>query len=138
MRKDSPPRRTRTDPRPGAAELASGEGHTAPGFGQADLTNCEREQIHLAGSIQPHGALLVVRERDQVVVQASANAREFLRLDGDVLEYPLDRLDGDLSDATEAASAEPVGRHSRGSALSSRAAVARNTTVWCIGLRMTR
>ena len=98
MRRDLPPHRTRTAPRPGAVELTAGEGHTAPGFGQADLTNCEREQIHLAGSIQPHGALLVVRERDQVVVQASANAREFLGLDGDVLEYPLDRLDGDLSE----------------------------------------
>ena len=33
----------------------------SPAFGQADLTNCERELIHLAGSIQPHGALLVLR-----------------------------------------------------------------------------
>ena len=35
-----------------------------PAFGQADLSNCEREQIHLAGSVQPNGALLVVREPD--------------------------------------------------------------------------
>jgi chemotaxis family two-component system sensor kinase Cph1 len=33
-----------------------------PAFGQADLSNCEREPIHLAGSIQPNGALLVARE----------------------------------------------------------------------------
>ena len=26
----------------------------SPAFGQADLTNCERELIHLAGSVQPH------------------------------------------------------------------------------------
>jgi len=45
-----------------------------PAFGQADLSNCEREQIQLAGSIQPHGALLVVREPEHVVVQARANA----------------------------------------------------------------
>ena len=32
-----------------------------PPFGEATLANCEREQIHLAGSIQPHGVLLVVR-----------------------------------------------------------------------------
>ena len=51
-----------------------------PAFGEADLTNCEREQIHLAGSIQPHGALLVVREPDLVVLQASANAAAFLGL----------------------------------------------------------
>ena len=49
-----------------------------PAFGQADLSNCEREQIQLAGSIQPHGALLVVSEPDGVIVQASANAAEFL------------------------------------------------------------
>ena len=32
-----------------------------PAFGEADLSNCERELIHLAGSVQPHGALLVLR-----------------------------------------------------------------------------
>ncbi len=45
-----------------------------PDFGRADLTNCERELIHLAGSVQPHGALLVLRETDLTVVQASGNA----------------------------------------------------------------
>ena len=49
-----------------------------PAFGTAKLSNCEREQIHLAASIQPHGALLVVREFDQVILQASANAAMFL------------------------------------------------------------
>jgi chemotaxis family two-component system sensor kinase Cph1 len=44
-----------------------------PAFGQADLTNCEREPIHLAGSVQPHGALVLVREPGLVVEQASAN-----------------------------------------------------------------
>ncbi len=52
-----------------------------PAFGAADLSNCEREQIHLAGSIQPHGALLVVRESDQVIVQASENAAANLKLE---------------------------------------------------------
>ena len=45
----------------------------SPAFGQADLSNCERELIHFAGSVQPHGALLVLREPDLVVVQASSN-----------------------------------------------------------------
>ena len=49
-----------------------------PAFGHADLSNCEREQIHLAGSIQPHGALLLVRESDRTILQTSANFREFL------------------------------------------------------------
>lgn len=45
----------------------------SPAFGQADLTNCERELIHLAGSIQPHGVLLAVREADGVVTGYSDN-----------------------------------------------------------------
>ena len=44
-----------------------------PAFGQADLSNCERELIHLAGSVQPHGALLVLREPDLQLVQVSSN-----------------------------------------------------------------
>ena len=38
-----------------------------------DLTNCEREPIHVPGSIQPRGVLLAVREPDLVVIQASEN-----------------------------------------------------------------
>ena len=69
-----------------------------PAFGQADLSNCEREQIHLAGSIQPHGALLLVRETDAVVVQVSANASDFLKLKGDALGCTLQGLGGDLAE----------------------------------------
>lgn len=71
---------------------------SAPAFGQADLSNCEREQIHLAGSIQPHGALLVVREPDYVVVQASANAAAMLGLTGSLLGRSIASLEGDLAE----------------------------------------
>jgi PAS domain S-box-containing protein len=66
-----------------------------PAFGEADLSNCEREEIHLAGSIQPHGALLVVSEADYRVIQCSVNSNEFLNLDA-VLGQSLSDLDGDL------------------------------------------
>jgi two-component system, chemotaxis family, sensor kinase Cph1 len=66
-----------------------------PAFGKADLSNCEREEIHLAGSIQPHGALLVVSEPDHRVIQASANAASFLNLK-QVIGMPLSDIDGDL------------------------------------------
>jgi light-regulated signal transduction histidine kinase (bacteriophytochrome) len=66
-----------------------------PAFGKADLSNCEREEIHLAGSIQPHGALLVVSEPDHRVIQASANAAKFLNLKS-VIGMALADLDGDL------------------------------------------
>ncbi|RTL73048.1 MAG: GAF domain-containing protein [Hyphomicrobiales bacterium] len=68
---------------------------TTPAFGRADLSNCEREQIHLAGSIQPHGALLVVREPDLSIVQISKNAPHLLRIK-DLIGRPLQSLGGDL------------------------------------------
>jgi light-regulated signal transduction histidine kinase (bacteriophytochrome) len=74
-----------------AARLSS-----IPSFGQADLSNCEREQIQLAGSIQPHGALLVVHEPDCQVVQSSANAATFLGVVGGVVGQSLQSLEGDL------------------------------------------
>lgn len=70
----------------------------SPAFGQADLSNCERELIHLAGSIQPHGVLLVVREVDLVVLQASANVGHWLGIATErLLDHTLAVLGGDLA-----------------------------------------
>jgi light-regulated signal transduction histidine kinase (bacteriophytochrome) len=70
----------------------------SPSFGQADLTNCERELIHLAGSVQPHGVLLIAREADLVVIQASANTQSILGKDANaLLGLPLEALGGDLA-----------------------------------------
>ena len=80
----------------------SGKGPASPSaepdFDDPDLAECEREQIHLVGSIQPHGCLLVVREPDQVIVQASANADAMLGIDG-VVGRKLRDLGGDLAAA---------------------------------------
>lgn len=43
-----------------------------------DLTNCDREQIHIPGSIQPHGILLAVNEKDPTVLQVSSNVKSIL------------------------------------------------------------
>lgn len=43
-----------------------------------DLSNCDREQIQYSGAIQPHGLMLVIREPELVIVQASANAANLL------------------------------------------------------------
>lgn len=72
-----------------------------PAFGKADLSNCENELIHLAGSIQPHGALLLAREPDHVIVQASANAATFLNLGNEILGRPLAELGGDLAEQVQ-------------------------------------
>jgi two-component system, chemotaxis family, sensor kinase Cph1 len=68
----------------------------SPAFGAANLSNCEREQIHLAGSIQPHGALLALRETDAVILQESANAASFLGLTGPLRGMHPRQLGGDL------------------------------------------
>ena len=39
-----------------------------------DITNCDREPIHIPGAIQPHGVLLMLQEPDLVIAQASENA----------------------------------------------------------------
>ena len=71
---------------------------SVPAFGHADLTNCERELIHLAGSVQPHGALLALRESDLVVIQASVNSERVLGHDTKtLLGRPLSELGGDLA-----------------------------------------
>jgi light-regulated signal transduction histidine kinase (bacteriophytochrome) len=47
---------------------------------QVDLTNCDREPIHLLEQIQPFGALIAV-DSDWLVGRWSANVQEFLGLD---------------------------------------------------------
>lgn len=60
-----------------------------------DLTNCDREPIHIPGAIQPFGALVVARLDDFRVVQASANIEELLGLSVDtVLDSHLVELVG--------------------------------------------
>ncbi len=69
----------------------------SPAFGQADLTNCERELIHLAGSVQPHGLMLTVREPELRIVQASENVLALLGVHAEALwRQPLAELGGDL------------------------------------------
>lgn len=44
-------------------------------FGEADLTTCDREPIHIPGSIQPHGALFVVDRQGLLVEQVAGDVR---------------------------------------------------------------
>ena len=43
-----------------------------------DLTNCDREPIHIPGAVQPHGVLLALDEESLVVRMASASTGEHL------------------------------------------------------------
>lgn len=51
-------------------------------FGQVDLTSCDREPIHIPGSIQPHGCLITCTISDFVVLRHSANAPAMLHHEG--------------------------------------------------------
>ena len=42
------------------------------------LTNCDKEQIHIPGSIQPHGILFVLREPQLNIVQVSQNTEHLI------------------------------------------------------------
>ncbi|MBP5972054.1 GAF domain-containing protein [Brasilonema sp. CT11] len=43
-----------------------------------DLTNCDREPIHIPGSIQPHGLLFVLQEPELTIIQISNNTAQIL------------------------------------------------------------
>jgi light-regulated signal transduction histidine kinase (bacteriophytochrome) len=58
---------------------------------RVDLTNCEREPIHLLGAIQPVGFLIAV-SMDWLVARVSGNIRQFLGHD------PADLIGNPLSD----------------------------------------
>jgi PAS domain S-box-containing protein len=79
-----------------------------PAFGQADLSNCEREQIQLPGSVQSHGALLVVSEPDYLIIQSSANASNFLHLAVDVIGQRLELIPGNLCEKVRPHLSEPL------------------------------
>jgi light-regulated signal transduction histidine kinase (bacteriophytochrome)/CheY-like chemotaxis protein len=59
---------------------------------EVDLTNCDREPIHILGSIQPFGFLLAVNS-DWVIVHASTSTLRYLGLaPADVLDKPLTQV----------------------------------------------
>ncbi len=46
-----------------------------------DLSTCDREPIHIPGSVQPHRVLLSVDDRSLAVLQASENVQELFGRD---------------------------------------------------------
>lgn len=43
-----------------------------------DLTNCDKEPIHILGSSQPHGRFLVLQEPQLSILQVSKNTFDFI------------------------------------------------------------
>ena len=74
------------------------ENSREPAFGEADLSNCDRELIQLPGSIQPHGALLVLDANQPVILQVSQNSGEVLGFTPqELIGQLIDILSGDLA-----------------------------------------
>jgi two-component system, chemotaxis family, sensor kinase Cph1 len=68
-----------------------GDGGTA-----IDLSNCDREPIHVPGAIQPHGVLVVLREPELTIVQASESTMPLLGIAPDaLLGQPVERMLGE-------------------------------------------
>ncbi len=59
-----------------------------------NLTNCDREPIHVPGSIQPHGCLLACDASGARIGRHSANAAEMLGFDGTFNGAALDAVIG--------------------------------------------
>lgn len=60
-----------------------------------DLTNCDREPIHIPGMIQPHGVLLVLQEPELTILQVSDNTEKVFGLSPDsLLNQTLEKLLG--------------------------------------------
>ena len=58
--------------------------------GTVDLTNCDREPIHLIGAVQPFGFLIAVTRADWLVTRVSANVSRWLgREVADLLGLPI-------------------------------------------------
>lgn len=52
---------------------------------KVDLTNCDKEPIHISGLIQPHGLLFVLKEPELTILQVSNNTSKFFGFDASPL-----------------------------------------------------
>jgi two-component system, chemotaxis family, sensor kinase Cph1 len=68
-------------------------------FGEADLSTCDREPIHIPGSIQPHGVLLVMDRETLRIEQSAGDTQLLLGLAGEQIGgMPLSAiLDGEAA-----------------------------------------
>ncbi|MEQ8536377.1 MAG: ATP-binding protein [Coleofasciculus sp. D1-CHI-01] len=59
------------------------------------LNNCDKEQIHIPSSIQPHGVLLVLKEPHLDILQVSQNTEQLLGVSPEhLVEQPLSNILG--------------------------------------------
>ena len=63
-----------------------------------DLTNCDKEPIHIPGKIQSHGFLVAVDSKTHIITYISENISPFISVKpGDLLNKSIDDLENQLS-----------------------------------------
>lgn len=65
---------------------------------RTDLTNCDREPIHIPGKVQSHGFLVAVNAESHIITYISENIRPFTtREAASFLDQPVEKLEEDLT-----------------------------------------
>jgi len=65
---------------------------------RTDLTNCDREPIHIPGKVQSHGFLVAVNTERHIITYISENIRPFItREPASLLDAPVENLEQDLA-----------------------------------------
>ncbi|WP_134500317.1 ATP-binding protein [Microvirga pakistanensis] len=76
---------------------------------EIDLTACEREPIHIPGSIQPHGILFAIARADMTTTHASANTASVFGIDPlSLLKRPLRDVLPEVAALLDSDLAEPI------------------------------
>lgn len=76
---------------------------------EIDLTACEREPIHIPGSIQPHGVLFAISRADMTLTHVSANIEAVFGIEpASILKRPFREAVPHIADLLEADLLEPV------------------------------
>ncbi len=76
---------------------------------EIDLTACEREAIHIPGSIQPHGILFALSRPDMILTHVSANAASVFGIEPlSLLKRPFREAMPEIAAALEADLAGPI------------------------------
>ncbi|MFK7997521.1 MAG: ATP-binding protein [Granulosicoccus sp.] len=79
----------------------------------ADLSNCDREEVHLLGTVQSEGALMVIQRETQKIIAASVNVFSILDIEPNYLaNKSLREVHDELSENLDLLDLDDEGVHS--------------------------
>ncbi|MGA1805332.1 HWE histidine kinase domain-containing protein [Rhizobium sp. HT1-10] len=96
---------------------------------EVNLTNCDREPIHIPGTIQPHGSMLVIGPDGHTITHTSANIKNYLAANDDIVGKSLsDVLGSQIAHELANASARAGNGHVAAVLLNPRIRIAHQPT----------